>query len=82
MMNRFRLKDPRTMIRLGFLSLIATNGARFLLLRPDRHFGYLGENMLDGINGVLYGMTIGLLSMGVWLNGRRRTGCGPGTPVA
>jgi hypothetical protein len=81
-MNRFRLKDPRTMIRLGFLSLIATNGARFLLLRPGRHFGYLGENMLDGINGALYGLTIGLLLMGVWLISRRRSGCGPDAPTA
>ncbi|MCU1244356.1 MAG: hypothetical protein JWN02_266 [Acidobacteria bacterium] len=76
MNSRFRLKDLATIIRLGFLSLVLANVAR-RFLHANAQFS---ENLVDGFNGLLFGLAIGLLLLGVWRNGHRRMGCGPGAP--
>jgi hypothetical protein len=64
-----RIRNHRTIIRLGYLAF-ALAGLSRLFLRPN--FLHLSENASDGIMGFLYGMAIALLLMGVWQQGRAR----------
>lgn len=71
-MNYFRnaVKNPQTMIRIGLLFLVLASFAR-MFLHPGPHFS---RGMVDGILGFLYGISIGLLILGL----RKRQQCGTG----
>jgi len=63
-----RVKQPCTLIQIGLLFLVLANSAHYFL-----HPGpVLTERYTDFINGILYGLSIGLLGWGVIVNARRR----------
>ena len=65
--------SPGVVLRIGYVCLIAACVSKFAF----RHTS-LPENLVDGVVGFLYGLTIGTLLLGVWLKSRRRTnGCEP-----
>ena len=67
---RDSFNQPRIMIRLGCVLLIlASLSMRFL--HPSAR---LSEDVLDGVNGLLYGLAISCMLLGVRLNVRRRSG--------
>lgn len=66
-----QIRDPKTILKLGYAALIVAFLSRWWL-RPIAH---LGEEWIDGIMGLLYGVAIGALLLGVWRQGRQR--CGP-----
>jgi hypothetical protein len=63
-----RFKEPKTMIRTGFIFLILANLSRWFLHPSAR----LSESWTDGFTGFPYGITIALIITGIWKNGRRR----------
>jgi peptidoglycan/LPS O-acetylase OafA/YrhL len=68
----FRFKDPRWLIRVGLLFLILASGWKWFV-RPSRGFP---DTIVDGITGLLYGISIGCLLLGI-ARGRRRGERGP-----
>jgi hypothetical protein len=66
---RQRLKDPRVTLRLGCISLILANAAKWFL-HPNARW----QDPVDLGVGLLFGMAIGLLLLS--LRSRRR-GCAP-----
>lgn len=67
---RNRLHDPKTVTRIGLVSLILANLSRWFL-HPTAHFG---ENLVDGANGLMFGLSIGCLLLGILMNSRLRKG--------
>ena len=65
-----RLGDRNTMMRIGFACLIAGNLVHWFL-RPSGRFG---QDVVDGVFGLLIGLTIGCLLVSLRLRDRR----GPG----
>jgi MFS-type transporter involved in bile tolerance (Atg22 family) len=61
--------SPKSVLRLGFLLLVAASLGRFFL-RPGPG---LSEGLSDGLQGLLYGLTIGTFVVGMWLDRRART---------
>jgi hypothetical protein len=59
----------KRVLRLGFLLLVAASLGRFFL-RPGP--GGLSEGASDGLQGLLYGLTIGTFIVGMWLDRRQR----------
>jgi len=67
MILRRKFENPQVLMQLGMLSLIiALFSQRFL--HPN---AWMGENLIDGLNGALMGMSIGLNLLYVVV--RRRT---------
>ena len=50
----------------GFVFLILANVSQIVF----RHTPSLGEDLVDGIRGVLFGISIGSLLVATWRNGR------------
>ena len=50
----------------GFVFLILANVSQLVF----RHTPSLGEDLVDGIRGLLFGIAIGSLLVGIWRNGR------------
>lgn len=67
-MLRRRMK-PVAIIRLGLLFLVFASLAR-LFLHPTARFS---EGAVDGATGMLYGLSIGLMLLGIYLKSRNRT---------
>lgn len=67
-MFRKRITDPNRMIKIGMLAMIPAGLSR-LFLHPSAG---VTENMLDGVNGFLYGISIGGMMLGIWIRGRQR----------
>ena len=59
MLLKNRLKDRKTMTQLGLVLLILANATHFLV-RPA---GSAARDVVDGIFGLLIGLSIGLLLM-------------------
>jgi hypothetical protein len=70
---RDRFRDPDTLMRFGMATLIVANVARYLL-HPTP---VIGEDLIDGAVGFLFGVAIGTLLLSVWRRGR---GCARGGP--
>lgn len=64
-----RRMQPAAVLRLGLVFLIFASLARWLL-HPTARFS---EGAVDGATGMLYGLAIGLMLLGVYLKGRRRS---------
>jgi hypothetical protein len=65
-----RLKDRNTMMRVGLLCLLAANLVHWFL-RPS---GRLAQDVVDGVFGLLIGLTIGCLLVSFRLTDRRDAG--------
>jgi hypothetical protein len=52
-----RLKDRKTLMQIGLICLILGNATHFLV-RPT---GSFARNLVDGVFGLLIGLSIGLL---------------------
>lgn len=71
MIFRNRLKDPKAMMSIGMVCLVvALLWPRFLPLT-----GNMGPNWIDGVRGLLFGMSIGMNLMSLTLMARQRR-CG------
>jgi hypothetical protein len=68
---RHRLKEPAVMIRIGLLSFVLAN----ISLRFLHRALHLPEDAADLTAGVFFGVAIGLMLLGIWLNAHRRPGC-------
>ena len=77
MNERFRIKKPGTMIRIGMASLVV-GLVTYGLVHPTAHFG---RDAIDGMSGFFIGIAIGFLLRGAWMNGRGRNSEG-GHPCA
>ena len=64
---RDRSGNPSTMMRTGLAFLIAANVARYFL-RPS---ALIGEDLIDGVVGLSYGLAIGTLLLSLRLRSRR-----------
>jgi hypothetical protein len=58
-----RIKEPKTMIPLGMFFIIPGSLMRYV---------HPSTNLTDGVMGLFYGLAIGLMGLGTWLNGRQR----------
>jgi hypothetical protein len=67
---RNRLHDHKTVTSIGLACLILANLSRWFL-HPTARFG---ENLVDGTNGFLLGISIGCLLLGILMNVRVRKG--------
>lgn len=65
-----RLKDPGAMMSIGLTCLAVANCLRFLHLTA-----YLGPDLIDGVHGLLLGVSIGMILWSVRLAARQRR-CG------
>ena len=72
MMLKSRMKDPDTMMRIGLVCLVLANLSHFFL-HPG---GRLGQDLVDGVFGLLIGLTIGCLLVSIWRRGRGDSGDG------
>lgn len=70
MMLNSRVKDPDTMMRIGLVCLVLANLSHFFL-RPG---GRLGQDLVDGVFGLLIGLTIGCLLVSIRRRGRGGSG--------
>lgn len=61
--------EPKALIRLGLLFLVAASLSRWLAHPTFR----LSESAIDGVVGMLYGVSIALMLLGLYLKGRRRS---------
>jgi hypothetical protein len=50
----------------GFVFLILANVSQLIFRRTPS----LGEDLVDGVRGLLFGVAIGSLLVGIWRNGR------------
>jgi hypothetical protein len=50
----------------GFVFLLLANVSQLIF----RHTPSLGEDLVDGVRGLLFGVAIGSLLVGIWRNGR------------
>jgi hypothetical protein len=57
---------PDTLMMTGFVFLILANVAQLLF----RHTPVLGEDLIDGVKGLLFGVAIGSLLLAIWRNAR------------
>jgi len=62
------VKNPKTIIRIGYAAMIPAGLSRWFL-HPGAH---LTENMKDGLQGFLYGIAIGAMMLGIWMQGRAK----------
>jgi hypothetical protein len=62
-----RLHDPKTVTRIGLVTLILANLSRWFLHPTAR----LAENLTDGTTGFLFGVSIACLLLGIVMNHRR-----------
>ena len=61
-------KDPRAIIKFGMVFILL-----FFLMNLLPRFTSIKENDLyDGVHGAMLGLSIGLLGLGTYLNGKRR----------
>lgn len=70
---RDRLRDPKTLFRLGMLCLLLGILASWLV-----HPSEASQGVIDGARGVLYGLAIGLCLWSARLAGRLGRGHGSG----
>ncbi len=67
MIFRDRTTNPVFLMRIGMLFLVfASLWVR--LVHPTARFS---DGIVDGVSGLLYGISIGLLMLSVWRRGRR-----------
>jgi hypothetical protein len=66
MLNFPRLKNPRSLIAIGLVFLAVANVSRYLL----QHHSAVRESLADGLSGFLFGVAIGTLLLGIYLQGR------------
>ena len=64
---RDKMKDPNLVMRLGMAFLIVAMLANYFL-HPGARFS---EGLTDGLKGLLYGLSIGLLLLSVRLKTRK-----------
>jgi hypothetical protein len=70
MILKNRLKDGNALVRIGLACLLLGNLTHFLV-RPASTFG---RDLVDGVFGLLIGLTIGCLIVSFRLNAGRRPG--------
>jgi cyanate permease len=58
-----RIKEPKIMITFGMF---------FIALGSLMRYVHPATDLTDGVMGVFYGVAIGLMGLGTWLNGRQR----------
>ena len=62
-------KNPRVMIKIGYVSLLFFFAMNFLP-HPTTSFG---DGVFDGVHGALLGVAIGLLGWGTYINRQEET---------
>jgi hypothetical protein len=67
---RKKLQDPSLLMRCGMEFLILASLANYFL-HPATRFS---QGATDGMKGLLYGISIGLLLLSVWRRGRKSSG--------
>jgi len=65
-----RLKDPDALMRIGMACLWLGSLSHWFL-HPTTHYG---QSLVDGVFGVLFGVSIGSLLLSLRLSGRRCSG--------
>ena len=65
---RQRFKDPRNQVHAGLLFLVLASVWKW----TARYNAGMSEDLVDGISGLLYGMSIGLMLLGGLRGGFRR----------
>ncbi len=65
---RQQFKNPRNQVHAGLLFLVLASLWRWFA----RHGAGLSEDLVDGISGLLYGMSIGLMLLGGLRGGLRK----------
>jgi ABC-type multidrug transport system permease subunit len=65
---RKKLKDPRFQLSAGLIFLGIASLAKWFLQPASG----LPEDWTDGVVGLLYGISIGLMLLGIWRNSRDR----------
>ncbi len=66
---RNRLKEPNTLMRIGLVCLVLGNLSRFV--HPSSNFP---ADLIDGMTGLLFGVSIACLLMSIRLRGRHCSG--------
>jgi hypothetical protein len=64
------LKDPKALIRVGLVFLILASAWRWWFSHPSAD---VSARWIDGVNGLLYGVSIGCLLLGLNRNRRLRS---------
>jgi hypothetical protein len=67
---RYRLRNPDTIMRVGLVCLVIASLSRWFLHPAATVVG----NLVEGMTGVMFGLSIGCLLLAARLNGRRRRG--------
>ena len=67
-----RMQDHRFVMVLGLYFLVGANLFQWLSRRLTQHPSVRYENLIDGVNGLLFGIAIGLLILSVWRHGREK----------
>ena len=65
---RTQFKNPRNQVHAGLLFLVLASLWRWTV----RHNAAVSEDLADGISGLLYGMSIGLMLLGGLRGGLRK----------
>jgi hypothetical protein len=73
MLFRNRSNEQRTVTTIG-LACLAIAGISRMFLHPS---AALSQDLADGIQGFLYGISIALLLRGVWLKSHQRSASQP-----
>lgn len=71
MILKKRMQDQRFVMVLGLYFLVAANLFHWVSTRLT-HPSVRYEDLLDGVNGFLFGVAIGLLCLSSWLWGRHK----------
>ena len=66
---RNRMQGPNILIRVGLVFLILASFWKWFL-HPGTHFS---AGLIDGVTGLLYGVSIGCMLQGLRWNSRRRS---------
>ena len=70
-----RLKDPDAMIRAGLVLLVVANVAQWILLRGGA--GLASSGLAGAATGLAWGLSFGLILVGLRRRSRPGAGCGP-----